>query len=97
MKNYRQGEVLILGMSNYYAGQQRELPSNVIIEGEITGHKHEVEQGKLYEANGEIVLVAQAGCVIKHPEHKPIKVPKGFYKIKIQREYAETGNKKVKD
>ena len=83
MKNYRQGEVLILGMSNYYAGQQRELPSNVIIEGEITGHKHEVEQGKLYEANGEIVLVAQAGCVIKHPEHK--------------REYAETGNKKVKD
>ena len=72
--------------------------TNVIIEGEISGHKHEVENGKLYEKNGKVIIEAQADCVVKHPEHAPIKLPQGTYEIDIQEEYDEVKHaSKVKD
>jgi hypothetical protein len=110
-KNYRQGEVLIFGMgkeSDLYQrsrvkGWQKKLkpvPDNVIIEGEISGHKHEVENGRLYdhpEKKGVMILEAGEGCIVKHPEHKAIPVPKSVYEIEIQREYSEGQAGKVKD
>ena len=111
-KNYRQGEVLIFGMDKAQVSQFRlrhgkdwrkrakQVPDNVIIEGEISGHKHEVKNGKLYEhpdKKGVMILEAGEGCVVKHPEHKPIAFPKGTYEINIQREYSDGEATKVKD
>lgn len=99
LPNYRQGDVLI------FSTNRKTIPSgfhrkdtNVIIVGEISGHKHEIENGKLYEKNGKIIIEAQADCVIKHPEHVPIKLPQGTYEIDIQEEYDEEKHgSKVKD
>ena len=110
-KNYRQGEVLIFGKSKdevkarYAKGWQKKhkpVKDNVIIEGEISGHKHEVTNGRLYESpdkKGVMVLEAGEGCVVTHPEHKPINVPKGVYEIDIQREFTggKEESRKVKD
>lgn len=104
-KGYRQGEVAILrgigqGTATLPAGCM-PVPDNVIIEGEQSGHKHEVKNGKLYyKGEGDdkkMFLQAQDNCEVIHPEHKPIKVPKGLYEIRIQKELKEGEAKKVKD
>ena len=104
--NYRQGDVLIFSLQAKYARGMKSIiaegfkfkDTNVIIEGEISGHKHEVENGKLYEKDNKIIIEAQADCVIKHPEHAPIKLPQGIYEIDIQEEYDEVKHaSKVKD
>jgi hypothetical protein len=101
--NYRQGDVLIFGVSRKTKKPLNDLGykdkgDNIIIEGEITGHLHEVLNGKLYEKDGQIVVEAQKGCTLKHPEHDPIALPEGTYKIEIQEEYDEKKHStKVKD
>lgn len=101
--NYRQGDVLIYQVKRRSKNPLTSLGylpkgDNIVIEGEISGHKHEVENGKLYEKEGKIVIEALEGCILKHPEHKPIALPQGTYEIDIQVEYDEKEHKaKVKD
>jgi hypothetical protein len=108
-KNYRQGEVLIFGVDRSRAREDypkgwnkkaKAIKDNVIIEGEISGHKHEVINGRLYEDpdnKDKMILEAGEGCRVIHPEHKEISVPKGIYEIDIQREYDGKDARKVKD
>lgn len=96
---YRQGEVAILkwnGTKEEFCFLD-EMKSGVIIEGELSGHKHEVKNGKLYNKDGKMYLQAFDNCEVVHPEHKPIAVAKGLYEIRIQKEYKEGEAKKVKD
>ena len=104
--NYRQGEVLIFALDAKGQDVSKRIASsgfvpkadNVIIEGEISGHKHAITNGKLYEKGDKIILEADKGCELTHPEHKPIPIPQGVYEIKIQVEYDEVKHKaKVKD
>ena len=103
--NYRQGDVIICSIKkpkNKKITDYGFKPKgdNVIIEGEITGHFHKCENGKLYEKNGKIIVEAQKGCVLVHPEHDKIPLPAGTYEIKIQEEYDDSNpsmKSKVKD
>lgn len=109
VKNYRQGDVLMFGLpklelqTRYGKDWRNKLKAkadNIIIEGETTGHMHEVINGKLYESptNKDVmILEAQKGCKVIHPEHGPIDMPEGTYEIDIQREYINEQAKKVKD
>lgn len=103
MKNYRQGEIVILSL-----GKDEKIPENaenkgdrVIREGEMTGHLHELASGTLYNdkynPEGILWLEAQMDTILTHPEHDAIKLPKGNYKIVIQREYQENGDTFVRD
>ena len=98
-KAYRQGEVAIVICSKeerlLFKG--KALGTNVIIEGEVSGHKHEIKNGKLYEKDSKMYLQAFDNCEVVHPEHQAIKVPKGLYEIRIQKEYSEGKAKAVKD
>ena len=74
--------------------------NNIIIEGEIAGHYHGIENGKLYEKEDKLIVEAQKGCVLTHPEHANIPLPSGTYEIKIQEEYDDSTpdmKRKVKD
>ena len=105
MANYRQGDVLVFQLRKPKKGPItaygfKPKADNIIIEGEITGHKHEVVNGKLYEKDGKIVVEAEKGCILKHPDHNPIALPAGVFEIKIQEEYDDTKpgmRNKVKD
>lgn len=107
LKNYRQGDVLIFGenrlrtpLSADWKKRAKLLPTGVILEGEKTGHKHEVINGKLYQHPDKkdvMILEAGDGCIVKHPEHKEIAMPKGVYEIAVQREYDDGKARKVKD
>lgn len=108
LKNFRQGDVLIFGDSKNmsvrlekgWQKRMRHKKDNIIIEGEVTGHMHEVVNGKLYEdPKNKDVMILEAGekCIVQHPEHGPIAMPKGTYEIAIQREFNGKDAKKVKD
>jgi hypothetical protein len=80
--------------------------------GEITGHKHVLETEdpadwwRVEEANrsfisGEgaidIFLSVSAGGTVNHPEHAPIQLPPGLYRVTRQREYSPTAIRGVAD
>lgn len=64
----------------------------VLAYGEMTGHVHMLEEGEFdvrvdpgNTMNRILHIIEDA--VLKHQEHKQIKLPKGFYRTRIQTEY----------
>lgn len=51
--------------------------------------KEDTEYESLNLNNVDLILKADDTLEIKHPEHKSLKLPKGEYFIRIQREYDE--------
>jgi hypothetical protein len=122
LKGFRQGELLFIPVTapEWAKKQMNEpLATKIIREGEVTGHKHEIEgNGVLTELRstyfypptemrdteksislpeGTMFLTATNDIVIKHPEHKDLKLKKGDYVVRIQREYDEMRNRNVMD
>lgn len=87
MKFYQHGDVLIKEINNV---DGEKLKTNVVMEGEFTGHAHRITQGQfqLYKtAMQQMYLQCLTACVITHEEHKPIEIPKGTYIIEAVREF----------
>lgn len=88
---WRHGDVLIATIANT-PDNSRKMPTTILLRGEITGHSHRVEDpatAVLWEKNNQIYLqvIAETARLI-HEEHKPITLPKGYYRIWQQREYT---------
>ena len=85
----RQGDVIfILGVK--IPEGAKKLDHKVIAEGEITGHKHEISEGKadLYEKDGVLYMrVESEEVIVDHPEHKEQIVKKGDIEIDFPQEY----------
>jgi len=103
--NYRQGDVLVFQITKPSKKKVSDYgfkhkPSGIVIEGEITGHLHAVINGKLFEKGDKLIVQADKGCLLTHPEHDNIPLPKGTYEVKIQEEYDDSNStmkSKVKD
>ena len=101
-KWYRQGEILINKMEKSLSKEDmnKYKDNGVIREGEATGHLHKLdENAELYENEKGVMffIVKDKSAVLSHPEHAPIAFPKGDYRVTIQREYDELGNKYIAD
>lgn len=128
-KAYRQGELLFVPLSEQDVGildpnpndrtypRWSTLQTNVLREGEATGHKHEVlpqTQGAAtllaperqvigglpdmdFVGNEDRLLVAEEPVQVVHPEHKPLRLPKGSYLVVVQREYDEVRARRIRD
>lgn len=84
---WRQGDVLIQAIESVptEAILRRDL---VLAEGAVTGHRHEAQAGQLFELEGTLYLVVSEPWVdVVHPEHGPIRLEKGKYRIWRQREF----------
>ena len=100
MKNYRQGDVIIVGIEKLPVDKKslKARKDNVILEGETSGHKHLLLEGELYEdEQGNLFVKANEDTQVVHEEHKPIDIEKGLYRVIRQREYAEDTNSFVVD
>jgi hypothetical protein len=86
---YRQGDLLLVEVKELPAGA-RPRKTAVIIEGEATGHTHQIVSGTIYDTATAAFVVAQEGARLAHDEHGPIVIPKGIYSVTRQREYAPT-------
>jgi hypothetical protein len=99
---YRHGDVFIA--TGEISKGAKQLPHCVLAEGEVTGHRHEIEEpstADLLQFRGKLFLrVTAKQATLVHQEHKPIALPKGDYRIWIQREYepkAPRGFRNVSD
>lgn len=95
---YRQGDILFVEIRSLPCSRKK-LGHGLIAEGEATGHKHEFigETAELYADGSELFLDVSACTDIVHAEHKTIALPKGFYRIVLQREYAPQRVTNVRD
>ena len=78
----------------------REQGRIILAHGEVTGHAHGITEGnaELYEENGVLFLhVESETALLTHEEHGPIALPRGDFKITIQREYEPKGWRQVED
>jgi hypothetical protein len=90
MKPIRQGDVILLPTQQAISIGDKRLPHLTIAEGEVTGHKHRISDGKaeLYEKDGLLYLkVLSETATLTHEEHNPIQIPQGSWMVRIQREY----------
>lgn len=91
---YRQGDVLVwpAGVIPGTATKgQREQGQIVLAWGEITGHKHAIEDPsvQLLEHEGtRYIRVPHEGAKLKHEEHGTIAVAPGDYRVIQQKEYT---------
>lgn len=94
----RQGDVFIRPVPDPWGyGNGSGIPSSakpragaVLVEGEKTGHMHEVTKGdvELFEKNGTLYMrVTSESATVTHPDHKSVTVPKGDYEVRRQKEY----------
>jgi hypothetical protein len=90
-KAYRQGEILFFRVKKLpftYGRVLKSVPSGVIRVGEKEGHEHKAEGGQLslFDGGDEGILKVDKQATITHPEHGDIKLPKGDYVVKVQKE-----------
>lgn len=88
---YRQGDLLFEKVERRNEGFSELVKNNIIAEGEIKGHKHILENGKVYKeknaGNGQAYLVLEKPSQVTHDEHNPIPLEEGVYKVSRQREF----------
>jgi hypothetical protein len=76
-------------------------PHLVLAEGEVTGHMHRIAEpgsAKLFQENGLMYLRVVKECAtLIHPEHGPIQLPRGDYRVWRQREYSPQAVRTVLD
>lgn len=84
----RQGDVLFTKVEQLPEGLERQ-KSNIIVEGETTGHAHRLETGVIWASVlGVMYLEVVKATRIVHEEHNPITLEPGMYKVTRQREYV---------
>jgi hypothetical protein len=79
----------------------RKRPHVVLAEGELTGHSHRIEDpgaAELWEHQGERFLRVTADSArLIHQEHSPIVLPRGTYRVWLQREYTPEAIRRIVD
>ena len=99
MHAFRQGDVVLVEVQSMPA-RATALDHRILAKGEVTGHQHQVTEGDatLYEHEGTLFLrVESETAVLTHEEHEPIMLPKGTFRVSIQREYEPASWRHVQD
>ena len=98
VKIYRQGDVLLREVDEM-PKKARKRETDVILEGEVTGHAHRIQHGTIYDLWDQTFVRAGKDAVIVHDEHGPIPIEKGLYEVIRQMEYdpASPRNNWVED
>ena len=96
-KLFRHGDLLIREVSSI-PESVIPLSTNIIAEGEKTGHNHELDgPHRVYEdINKDLFFEAKQDIELKHPEHNTIRIPKGNYVIVPEREHDPFNDVEIK-
>lgn len=85
---FRQGDILITKVLNI-PKKAKKKKDTVLVYGEVTGHKHLLRDGDVYEMGNDLYLQTYIPTEIIHEEHLPIPIEMpGVYKVKRKREYT---------
>ena len=88
MQKFRQqGDVLITPIEAVPHGAKK-VASNIIMEGEFTGHAHRIiGEATILEMDGIKFLQNNAPVELIHEEHGQQTIPAGIYKIGVVKEF----------
>ena len=94
----RQGDLLIIKIPEV-PKSALEKDSQVIAEGELSGHRHELSCGTVFEKATAMYFTvpSEEEAVLNHPEHFPVTFPPGHYKVIRQKEYFPGAWRHVQD
>lgn len=95
----RQGDVLVTRVKSIPETATRAARC-VLALGEATGHCHQIHEGAhmFVEVDGQKWLdVFDETATVTHEEHGPVVLPRGRYRVGIQREYEPDGIRPVFD
>ena len=81
----RQGDVLLVPVGELPAGAERRGDQGIRIEGERTGHAHQLV-GAVAVAEGREFV--RGGNVLTHEEHEHVATAPTWYEVRIQREHV---------
>jgi hypothetical protein len=86
MKWIRHGDVILQQVESV-KGKQKKVNECILAEGEVTGHFHKLS-GQILESQfeDERFIEVIADSELTHQEHDTLLIPKGKYKVIIQRE-----------
>lgn len=103
---WRQGDILLQETSPRELSTLKRLSKPVLAEGERTGHRHAVKPAnaaRLYLSLNELgplssfmrgplmlLEICKDTATVVHPEHGPIELPRGWYKVWRQREFGSS-------
>lgn len=97
---WRHGDVLIAATKTIPKDAQRR-PHSVLAFGEVTGHSHRIAEpdtAELWEQGGMLYLNVTANTAsVIHEEHNPITLPRGTYRVWMQREYSPEAIRRIVD
>jgi len=85
----QQGDVNIWKTTRLPKGA-KEIGTNVVREGEVTGHMHEIvgSDFQLYSHDDQVVAkIRSDDCELVHPEHGPIELEPGIWEFGGTHEY----------
>jgi hypothetical protein len=82
---YRHGDLLI-EKTNIPKGCKKR-KSSIILDGEVTGHAHRLNNGIIFEKGELVYLRVVDKATVTHEEHSTITLPAGDYQVIRQREY----------
>lgn len=89
---YRHGDVIILDSVPLPDGAEQSV-SNIVAEGEATGHAHRITNGEVWDHEGRLYVSANEDAALIHEEHSRLPLsalePGMAYPIIIQREYDD--------
>ncbi|OGK69381.1 hypothetical protein A2313_03785 [Candidatus Roizmanbacteria bacterium RIFOXYB2_FULL_41_10] len=86
-KLLRQGDVMLQRIDKLPVGLKKR-NSLILVYGEVTGHKHRLDKGQVFEDNaGKMFVSLKSRAVLLHEEHDPITLEKGNYAVIRQKEY----------
>ncbi len=100
-KQFRQGDVLVMAVDEIPSGLpevERDNGKTVLAYGEVTGHSHSLVRGKLFRRDPLTqFLELEKLDLLKHEEHAPIKIGKGSYEVRQQRQWSLAMVRRVAD
>jgi hypothetical protein len=94
---HRQGDVLLVKVADLPQSLV-ERKSDILVEGEATGHAHRLTKGQVWQTHeGVLFLSAVKGSKIVHEEHASIELEPGYWQVIRQREYSPKEIRWVRD
>ena len=87
-KIFRHGDLLIREIWLIPSDAVRK-STNIIAEGEKTGHNHELKGAQqVFETlDKQLYFEAKQDVILKHPDHNTLEIPTGHYIVEHQRRY----------
>jgi hypothetical protein len=97
---WRHGDVLIATVDEI-PDSAKPQPHTILARGEVTGHAHRIAEpgaAQLWEHGGLLYLkVIADSATLVHEEHRAISLPRGSYRVWMQREYTPAEIRRVVD